>query len=154
MKKSHIVKIGEVCIGKNNETLKATLGSCVGIAFFWSERNLVALAHCLLPETLTPRTQIGAKYVNQAVLSIISMMKIRPENINEIKALVVGGGYMMPLSKPNQKHIGALNIEAAKKYIGESGIKIFFEDVGGNEGRQIIIECSDESFKIRKILKS
>jgi chemotaxis protein CheD len=153
MNTSHIVKIGEICIGKNNEVLKATLGSCVGIAFFWSEKNMIGLAHCLLPETDTPNTQLGAKYVNQAVKSIMSMMKIRSENIKEIKALVVGGGYMMPIGKIYKKHIGNLNIEAARKYINEAGINIFYEDVGGSEARQIIIECSDESFKIRKIIK-
>jgi chemotaxis protein CheD len=150
---TQVVRIGEICIGKSDDLLKATLGSCVGIAFFWQEKRVIGLAHCLLPETQSPQNQIGAKYVNQAIISIISMMKIQPDNVSEIKALLVGGGCMTPVSKNNQKHIGVLNIEAARKYIAETGIKIFFEDVGGNEGRQIEIDCHDESFKVKKIGK-
>lgn len=146
------VKISEARTGNRGDRLRAVLGSCIGIAFIWKERGICGLAHCLLPETKEHQTLSGAKYVNQAILTLISLMKIQSENVHEIEVHIAGGGNMMAqLSRHNVDDIGKMNIQAARKYLMQSGFKISTEDVGGILGRQIYLDCSEGSVRIDTI---
>jgi len=148
------VKIGEVKTGHDPTILKATLGSCVGIAFLWKRKGLYGLAHCLLPESPLATNSIGAKYVSQAVPSLVAMMRIRPEDISEIEVVIAGGGNMMTqLSRVNSDHIGSQNTKAALKYLAAHGLKIKKMDVGGEEGTQIVVDCSTGTVSVFKLPK-
>jgi chemotaxis protein CheD len=149
------VKIGEVKIGKSGDLLKTVLGSCVGIAFVWKEKGLFALAHCLLPEAYGPTSVIGAKFVSQAVPSLMALLKVKPENIKEIEVSIAGGANMMSqLSRKNVDHIGSLNLAAAKKYLELNGFKFREIDVGGEEGRQMFIDCTSGQVTVLKFQKA
>ncbi len=148
------VKIGEVKIGKPGDILKATLGSCVGIAFVWKKRNLFGLAHCLLPESSGNDFVLGAKYVNQAIPSLMALLKIKKEDIGEIDVYFAGGGNMMSqLAKRNIDHVGTLNVEAARKYLSLNGFTYKELDTGGEVGRQIFINCSSGEVYVNRFEK-
>lgn len=148
MKEQH-VRIGEVKVTRKGEYLKATLGSCVGIAFYWRDRKCGGLAHCLLPNSPTEVNDIGAKYVNQAVHSLIILMKIKPENFKEIEVTVAGGGNMMgQLSKTNLSQVGKENAKAVLAVLSKLGFKIKHSDLQSNYGRVIELDCSDGSVNI------
>lgn len=148
------VKIGEVKTGKRGDILKTTLGSCVGIAFLWKSENKFALAHCLLPESTDSINTIGAKFVNQAIPSLIALLKIKSENVREIEVHLAGGGNMMSqLSRKNVDHVGTMNILAAQKLLEAQGFKIRSMDVGGEEGRQMYVDCSTGKVSVIKIQK-
>lgn len=146
------VHIGELYVGKKGQILRAILGSCVGIGFIWEEKNICGLAHCLLPEAPNTSFNISARYVTQAIPSLIALMKIRPTDIPDIKAVVVGGGDMTGNNPENRdKLVGAINSRTALKLLHERKIKIIHQDFGGTEGRQIIINCDNFSYQVRKI---
>lgn len=48
------VRIGQLAVERRPVILKATLGSCVGVAMLWHERGVYGLAHCLLPTAPRP----------------------------------------------------------------------------------------------------
>lgn len=149
------VRIGEVKTGKQGDLLKATLGSCVGIAFLWKSKGIFGLAHCLLPETEEKTSALSAKFVNQAVLSLMKLMKINPEDVKEIEVHIAGGGNMMSqLARRNVDHVGMLNAVAAKKYLALYGFHIKSSELGGEEGRQISVDCSNEIVSTIKLMKS
>ena len=146
------VNIAEVKTGKSDDMLKATLGSCVGIAFLWKEKGIYGLAHCLLPESTEQNFGIGAKYVTQAIPSLIALMKIDKSDVRKIEVILAGGGNMMAqLSAHNQNHIGTQNIEAARKNLKAQGFRIKREEVGGVEGRQIFIDCISGEVEVVKL---
>lgn len=148
------VKIGEAKTGAPGERLRAVLGSCVGIAFIWREKNLFGLAHCLLPDCDKPYTTPNAKFVNHAVPTLMALMKIRSENIDEIEVHIAGGGNMMPQHYQNFKDdVGSLNIQAARKTLKQYGFRIKTEEVGGFNGRQIFLDCSHASVDVKTIEK-
>lgn len=148
------IHIGQVKLGKNSDILKATLGSCVGIALIWREKKLCALAHCLLPESHKKTSfTISARTVTEAIPSMIALMKIRPEDRENIEAIVVGGGNMTGNKAPNSLLIGHYNVDTALKLLAQNYIKVIHQDTGGNEGRTINLNCADFSFQIRKIPK-
>lgn len=148
MREQH-VHIGEVKVSRKGEYLKATLGSCVGIAFYWRQKKCGGLAHCLLPNSPTELNDIGAKYVNQAVQSLIILMKIKQENFKDIEVTVAGGGNMMgQLSKTNLSQIGKENSKAVLEVLSKLGFNIKHSDLQNNLGRVIELDCLDGSVNI------
>lgn len=151
---SHDIQVlmGEVRIGRGEDVLRATLGSCVGIGLMWRARGLYGLAHCLLPEAPQPTLAIGAKYVTQAVPSLLALMKADGARRSEIEAVIAGGGNMMP-HQPTPRHglIGAANAKMAQALITETGIPIVHVEVGGEIGRQLTIDCAHHAFFVRTI---
>jgi len=146
------VNIGQVKLGKGDVTLKALLGSCVGIGILWPEANRCALAHCLLPLNPVPSFAIDARFVDQAIPSLLALLKARPENFGQLKAVVAGGGNM---TSPSGREVGELvgenNSRVALKLLKERGIPIVHVDVGGEEGRRISVNCRDFTFEIQPI---
>jgi chemotaxis protein CheD len=149
------VKIGEVKVGKHGDLLKTTLGSCVGIAFVWKLKGIFGLAHCLLPEAYEPSSIISAKFVSQAVPSLIALLKVKPENSKEVEVYIAGGANMMSqLARKDVDHIGILNLSAAKKYLVLNGFKFREIDVGGEEGRQMLIDCTSGQVSVSRFQKA
>jgi chemotaxis protein CheD len=149
------VKIAELKTGHDGETLRAVLGSCVGIAFLWRRKKIYALAHCLLPETENISPVLSAKFINLAIPNLMSLMKISTANVAEIEVHIAGGANMLAqLSRKNIDEIGRLNIAAAKKHLSLYGFKISSENVGGFCGRQIYLNCTDESVQVDLIEKA
>ncbi|ANC44343.1 chemotaxis protein CheD [Pandoraea pnomenusa] len=154
MGSSHDIQVlmGEVRIGRGEDVLRAILGSCVGIGLLWRARGLYGLAHCLLPEAPTPTLAIGAKYVTQAVPSLLALMKADGARRGEIEAVIAGGGNMMP-HQPPARHglIGVANARMAQALIAATGIPIIHVEVGGEVGRQLTIDCAHHAFHVRAI---
>ena len=138
------VKIAEVQLGREGDILKATLGSCVGIVFIWKEQKICGLAHCFLPESLKEQNVIGARYVNQAIISLITLMKINKVDFKEISVYLAGAGNMMKkILKSNTSQVGKNNEAAARKYLEIHGFKIVEARLGYNCGSKIKVNCTD-----------
>lgn len=143
------VGMGECRVGDSSEVLQAILGSCVGIAFIWKRGGRCALAHCLLPEA--PRAGdcgMGARYVSQAIPSMLALMGARQADYPDIEVVVAGGASMF---RGTHFHIGEQNAAAAHKYLAECGLQVSYCDLGGRCGRQIVIDCAQQSFVVKAI---
>jgi len=64
-----------------SSSLASALSSCKrcwapasGIGLIWKKRGRCALAHCLLPECPQMADEFGARYVNQAVPSLLRLI--------------------------------------------------------------------------------
>lgn len=145
------VHIGEIKIAKNGEVLKTILGSCVGIGFIWKKKNLCGLAHCLLPETPIKTFAIGGRYVDQAIPSLIALMKIREENISEIEVVLAGGGNMTSAAEKADELVGSYNIKTALRELQQRGFRIQQSRIGGNEGRKMTIFAADGTYLVESI---
>ncbi|WP_290729229.1 chemotaxis protein CheD [Halobacteriovorax sp. JY17] len=145
------VNIGEVKVGRGEELLKATLGSCVGISFFDTINKKCALAHCLLPES-HEGYGIGAKYVNQAVESLVALMKVRDRDQREFIVSYAGGANMMgqiKLDKNNE--IGERNLSALKLILKKYHFRVKEFDSGKNYGRQMSIDCKTGEVEVTRL---
>lgn len=137
------VKIAEVKIGTTGDYLKACLGSCMGIVFVWKEKNLYGMAHCFLPEGEDEQHEISARYVNQGIVSLMTLMKIKKENVEQIEVYIAGGGNMMnQLIKSNRGQIGKHNTSATEKWLTHFGFKVKKSDVGLDRGIKIYVDCT------------
>lgn len=146
------VRIGEVRIARNGELLKAILGSCVGVGAIWKEKRICGLAHCLLPQSPVPTFAIGGRFVDQAMRSLVAMMRIRPENRAEVDLVIVGGGNMTnPGAVDSEGLVGANNFRSALRIAAELGLRVALADGGGEEGRKIWIDGSSFAYGVEKI---
>jgi chemotaxis protein CheD len=144
------VAMGELRLARNGETLAALLGSCVGIGMLWPRKNSVALAHCLLPHSPEAGTRHGARYVSQAVPSLLTLLGVRREERAEITVILAGGANMFGPAGVSSG-VGASNIAAAHKVLAEYGMAVQHEATGGRRGRTIRVDARDGSYSIIKV---
>ncbi|MES2106020.1 MAG: chemotaxis protein CheD [Pseudomonadota bacterium] len=144
------VGMGEVKIGVHHDLLQAVLGSCVGIGFLWKKAGRYGLAHCVLPEAPGQICSLGARYVDQAVLSLLKLMRAKEEDYPDIEVVLAGGAHMLNSASPRFQ-IGMLNGVAAKKYLAQCGLNVSYCDLGGKRGRRILIDCALQSFSVTEL---
>lgn len=137
------VRIGEIKLASEEQNIKAILGSCVGIAIIWKNRNIKILAHCLLPysnEQTFSLSHMPGKYVSTAIPTMLKMLNIPDKNFDELEVHIAGGANMLgQLSRINRDQIGQQNTTAAIHYLTKYGLIINNSEIGGMQGRQIYI---------------
>lgn len=141
------LKIGEVKIGKEGDCFNINLKSDLGVIFIWRERNVCGLSHCLLPESPTGLNIISGRFISQAIPSLIEMMGIKEEDIPSIEVQIVGG------SNDGINKTAERNIAAAKKYLEHYGFSSIKENVGGDYGRQVLVNCSEKTIQVSELNK-
>lgn len=152
MRKELNVHIGEVKIARHGEILKAILGSCVGIGILWRERALCGLAHCLLPEAPQKTYEIGARYVDQAVASLVVLMKIKVNHASEIEVILVGGGNItQPKAESDDGLVGSHNFAVAERELKKVGLAPTYTEKSRREGCKIIIDSMAFSYHLESI---
>lgn len=142
--------MGEIIIGTSGEVLQSILGSCVGIIFIWKEKNINGLAHCFLPESfLLLDHELEAKYVNQAISSLIIKMGINKLDVPNIDVIICGGGHSNIIRNKNNM-VGHLNLKSARKHLKEYGFKFKEIAVEYSSGIQIKLDCTNYQISVRK----
>ena len=148
------VHIGEVKIAKRGETLETILGSCVGIGLIWREKKICGLAHCLLPKSNKRTFDIGARFVDQAVRSLVCLMKIKDADFRDVRAVVAGGGNMTsPETAQTTELVGSANFNAAIKAVKEINFRLVHSDGGGTSGRSMLIDSESFTYQVAAIPK-
>jgi chemotaxis protein CheD len=147
----HMCAIG---IGTGQDILRATLGSCVGIGLLWRERAIYGLAHCLLPDALNRPDGIGAKYVTQAIPSLLALMQVQRGSHDALEAVLAGGANMVHyVRRPSHPPIGEQNVRTAQQLLEALGVRVVHADVGGECGRQLLIDCQQHAFVVKKFAR-
>ena len=147
------VGMGQLSVGTHGEQLQALLGSCIGIGFIWKNGPCCGLAHCLLPEAPGSDHSIGARYVSQALPSLLRLMGVRQADYADIEVVLAGGASMFgPDNGRGRLQVGRQNAQAAQKYLDQCGLQVSFCALGGRHGRQLLIDCAHLSFAVTDVL--
>ena len=147
------VRIGEIKIAKSPLSLQAILGSCVGIAFLWREKDIYGLAHCLLPLAPPGYEKQPARYVSQAIPNLIKAMNISPKDFTQIQVTLAGGADMRESKKTGVLPIGAMNGEAAMSILADMGLCPSIIELGGTQGRKIFVDTDKVKVTIEQFKK-
>lgn len=129
------------------------LGSCVGIALYDNVNKVAGLAHVMLPDsTLIKNNTNSAKFVDTAVIELISKMKSVGAKVEYITAKIAGGAQMFAFDSTNESmRIGDRNTEATLKILKRLNITIVAKDVGKNYGRTVELYTEDGRLVIKTI---
>lgn len=150
--------MGQLKIGASSEQLQAVLGSCVGIAFIWRKGGCCGLAHCLLPEAPEParsRAPAGppaARYVSEAVPSLLRMMGAHEADYPDIEVILAGGANMLN-GRSSRLQVGQQNVAAAQKYLRQHGLNVRYCRLGGRQGRTMLIDCAQQTFVVSDLVQ-
>jgi chemotaxis protein CheD len=105
-----------------------------------------------LPEAPQPAEGIGAKYVTDALPSLLSLMEISTSRMKQVEAVIAGGACMVQhQTPPRHGLIGEQNARMAQRLIAATGIRVVHVDVGGECGRQLLIDCAQNHYEVRVI---
>ena len=146
------VQIGQVKLASGDERLQALLGSCIGIAIIWKKKKRAALAHCLLAHLPEKTEVIGGRYVEQAIPSLIKLLGARKRDYPELEAVIAGGANMtLSHITDENKLVGKINSKLALEMIDKLDIDLKFQDIGGFEGRTILVESLEGNYQVKTI---
>jgi chemotaxis protein CheD len=147
------VAMGQLKAGGRTDQLQALLGSCVGIGLIWKKRGRCALAHCLLPECPEAADEFGARYVNQAVPSLLRLLGVGEADYADIEVVLAGGATMLN-SCSSRLQIGQQNADAARKHLRKRGLNVSYCRIGGKCGRTLTIDCATGAYTVQEIVTS
>lgn len=147
------VRMGQFAIGRPPQVLKATLGSCLGIAVLWPERELYALAHCLLPRAPQTPFTAGARYVDQALHTLLQELGLSPPFPASLAIHLAGGANMSRLTHrpPGAVQVGQLNIAAASLALSQHGLQTASTDLGGVQARKMTLDCGRGTLLVEQV---
>ncbi len=150
-KKRVFILPGEMVVIRQPAVIATLLGSCVAVCLYSKGGNGGAMNHFMLPGG--SNEGMLAKYGDYATEKLIEQFaKIEPDRANWV-AKMYGGGAVVGHLNTGFK-VGDRNIEVARKILSAKGIRITYEEVGGDQGRKIFFDNATGDIEVRLIQKS
>lgn len=128
------IRMGEMSVGRGEESLRTLLGSCIGLALYCRRSLIGGLAHIVLPES-RGKQGTPAKYVDTAIPELIRRIELAGGRGGNLKAKIAGGANM--LASQAVSTIGDQNLETIQRLLRKLEIPIVAEHCGGVSGRRM-----------------
>jgi chemotaxis protein CheD len=142
------VGIGQSVVASEPTRLTTILGSCIALAMYSPHHRLGMLSHVVLPHS-SGDTSHPAKFADTAVPYMLATLKDRGIKPGNLIAKIAGGACMFGDGKFMQ--IGDGNIQATLKALGEAGVPVAGQDVGGTLGRRVCFDLASGSVTVECI---
>jgi len=147
-----MVGIADMAVAKAPNTITTLgLGSCVGIVLYDKIHKIGGLAHVLLPNAPQSAEKINlAKYADTAVNELLKRM-IQLGAVPQLTiAKLAGGAHMFGASEQSDvMQVGKRNVEQSMLALTRASIGIVAQDVGGSNGRTIVLDCESGALSVR-----
>ena len=98
------------------------------------------LAHVILPDSHGRPQAAPGKFADTAVPHMLKLLDLAGAPASGLVAKLSGGANMFGHQGPLQ--IGAANGEAVVRALADAGINVAAQDIGGNQGRRISLDCT------------
>jgi len=128
-------------------------GPVSGFPLYDPESRWGGLAHCLLPEAPSgvDVTRPG-KFVTAAIPCLVDLLVEEGARREQLTAKLCGGAAMFrPGDAESRDGIGRRNLAAARRQLGQLGIPLQAEDVGGDFGRTMELDLSSGMILVRTV---
>ncbi|MCR4705180.1 MAG: chemotaxis protein CheD [Lachnospiraceae bacterium] len=155
---SEIIKVGmadlKTCKSPDGVTTLG-LGSCVGIAIRDPQTKIGGLAHIMLPDSTAMKNNSNIpKFADTGIEELVKQIVALGAQRTRLVAKIAGGAQMFAFqNKSDMVQVGARNVEAVKKKLGEMKIRILAEDTGKDFGRTVIFYPETGDYIIRAVGK-
>jgi len=146
----YLLQPGFIIVYHEPMIIYGVVGSGIFIGL-WDEKKEYSGCCCYLyPHTIEKEKSTGF-YGNVAIRWLIKKMRENGSQIQNLKALLMGGATL------NNSKIGQENIHIAKEILNKFKIEIVSTDIGGKMGRKFIYETQTGhsiTYKTNKLRKS
>jgi chemotaxis protein CheD len=133
---------GELYFGDRHTRIRTILGSCVSLVFWHPRQQLGGMVHYMLPtrgEVLS--APLSGRYGNEAMALMCREMEACDTSPHEFRVQIFGGGNMFPgIRRAADGYVGQRNVDAARRMVGEYGLKVSNEHVEGKGHRHLIFD--------------
>lgn len=140
--------------GTREERIIATLlGSCVAVAVYDPANRVGGMNHFMLPGAVGKQFYLSdsGRYGMYAMdLLIGTLVKLGGKRQN-FRAKVFGGGNVLKLNGDHKLKVAESNVRFAFEYLEAESIPVVSSDVGGTEGRQVLLFTASARVLVRKI---
>jgi len=141
-----LVGMGQIVMARDDQMVKAVLGSCIGIVIYSVKRPIACLAHVVLP-SCGGRDGLPGKCADTALPHMLAMLQKAGATPGELRAKMAGGANMFGHQK-GPLQVGNLNREAVLELTRRHNIPMIGENVGGTAGRRITFRPDERVIKI------
>jgi chemotaxis protein CheD len=151
------VRVADLAVAQGRDVQLQTvgLGSCVAIVLHDAATTVGGMAHVLLPSLAQTRDRSNlAKVAETAVPALVAeMQRLGAGDPSRYTAKLVGGASMFGslLAGGGGVNIGERNAIAAREALRVAGIRVTAEDVGGEHGRSVYLQCADGRVRVRSL---
>jgi chemotaxis protein CheD len=119
----------------------------VAIGVLWPAGERCALAHCLLPHAGGSLLRVGARYVDQAVPSLLALLGVEEADKPGLRIVLAGGASLLGPARVATM-VGRENIAAAGAALLAHGLAPAYTETGGRRGRRIHIDSRSYTFEV------
>jgi chemotaxis protein CheD len=146
------VGMGAVIVTEPDNSLITTVGSCIAVCIYDSQRKIAGMAHVVLPKKREfLKQEATCKFADVAVPTLVSNLLAKGAKKTNLKAKITGGANMFPTLNQTILNIGLDNIQAVRQSLKEEGIPLIAEDVGGEKGRKLEFEVSTNNLVVQRL---
>jgi chemotaxis protein CheD len=125
------------------------LGSCVSTCLWDERRRVGGINHFLLPTT-PPGQLASCRHGDAAIPMLLRELARLGSQPEHMQAKVFGGAHMAGGPQGGSgTSLGQRNVDLARRLLGEAGIPIVGEDLGGASGRKLRFRTDDGSVLIK-----
>jgi chemotaxis protein CheD len=150
---STFIHVGQFHTDYAPSAISTILGSCVAVCLYDPIEQLAGMNHYLLPLWNGNGLQ-SPKYGNICIPKLIDMMIEHGAKTHRMQAKIFGGASMSVGVLSDSMMIGEKNIIIARDILGEYKIPIVAQDVGGNKGRKIQLDCARGTVLMKYVQKA
>lgn len=136
MSQMHSIGIAGLKVVAQPDTLRTTLGSCVGVAIYDRVAKIGGMVHVMLPSSESGQGDPG-KFADTAVDTLLDEVVSAGCKKERLSAKLAGGASMFGPAKANG--LGDRNVQAVQERLAKHGVKIVAKEVGGQKGRKMML---------------
>ncbi len=127
----HTIILGDVKATRGPALLKTLLGSCVSACIFDPKTGVGGMNHFSLPGVSDGG--VSARYGAHAMELLITAVMKKGGDRSRLRAKVFGGGKVLNIESEHL-NVGSQNTEFVLKYLGDEGIPVDGQCLGGTRG--------------------
>lgn len=135
------LKPGEMYLPRQQAARVLTvLGSCVAVALYDAQRSITSLCHAVYSRPSGSSPGSDPHYVEDAI-ALMLRWHHRHGTVHRLVVKLFGGANYM-FGEPavgNGLGVGSSNVAAARRVLSDHGLSVAAEDVGGRQGRRLVL---------------
>lgn len=141
---------GQIFASSEPCTVTTILGSCVAVCVWDPVLRMGGVNHYLLPYWVGNGVSSG-RFGNVAIKQLINKLVTLGSKKRNLQAKLFGGACVLEAMRDKEEHLGVKNIQVARKLLGEEGIPVVSDDVGGSSGRKLIFHTDKGTALVRRL---
>jgi len=136
-RRSVYLQPGHVFASAGPTEATTVLGSCVAVCL-WDHRLRIGGANHFLLPYLADAASASPRYGNVAIERLMRDLERLGSRTEDLVAKVFGGASVLEAFRDERDHLGAKNVDLARRILGAHAIPIVAEDVMGVRGRKLV----------------